>query len=273
MQPIFPAIIIYKCKLQEAESYNSFIKANAFERFFVYDNSPGDYAQEDVAKLYPGVIYVRDEANSGLPKAYNLAAQKAKELGCKRLLLLDQDTHFPQEALQAYLDAQDFDGITAPRIITTLGKPFAPANLTVWYPTPTHLPAGEYSLYKYMTVNSGLCIPVELFLQAGGYNENVRLDFADFQFQRRVRKVNPRLLLLPITLQQDYSGDCHDLQKQMVRFGLYLESALHCETEGFSDELSHHYTVLRRTLSLTLHNQSPAFLKAYFSQFLWQRLG
>lgn len=75
---IFPIIVIYKCHLGEAESFKTFIKPNGFKNYLVYDNSPTEYIQENIASIYPQAIYVRDTSNKGLPAAYNLGAKKQR---------------------------------------------------------------------------------------------------------------------------------------------------------------------------------------------------
>lgn len=262
---IFPIIVIYKCHLGEAESFKTFIKPNGFKNYLVYDNSPTEYIQENIASIYPQAIYVRDTSNKGLPAAYNLGAKKAKKLGYKRLLLLDQDTSFPPESLELYLQSADYEGITAPLVKTKRNLPFSPCNPTAWKKTPKDMTPGEYSLKKYSVINSGLCIPTHLFLEVGGYNPLVRLDFADFQFQMRVAPVCDHLKILPMTAIQDFSSDCRDLKKNLIRFNLYLESARHCEFPGWREAISHQYSMLRHVIGLTVNTHSLIFFRKYFA--------
>ena len=187
MQTILPVIVIYRIRLSQAASYTSLIRAAGISRFVVYDNSPADFEQEDIAALCPEALYVRDTANSGLPRAYNLAARKAEEWGYTRVLLLDQDTTFPPEAWHCYQHAAGYTGVTAPLAVTAQGQTFSPYDPSVRRRTPAGLSAGEYSLHRFYVINSGMCVPVALFKQTGGYNERITLDFSDFQFLMHVR--------------------------------------------------------------------------------------
>ena len=188
MQTILPVIVIYRIRLSQAASYTSLIRAAGISRFVVYDNSPADFEQEDIAALCPEALYVRDTANSGLPRAYNLAARKAEEWGYTRVLLLDQDTTFPPEAWHCYQHAAGYTGVTAPLAVTAQGQTFSPYDPSVRRRTPAGLSAGEYSLHRFYVINSGMCVPVALFKQTGGYNERITLDFSDFQFLMHVRR-------------------------------------------------------------------------------------
>ncbi len=260
---ILPVIVLYQTHLSESATYLSLIKPNGIEEFVVYDNSPASYEQEDIAAFCPRAIYVRDTQNSGLPKAYNLTAQRAGELGYKRILLLDDDTTFPPEAFRAYLDAIDFTGLTAPISVTSLEAPFSPVLMYSWNRLPRHIESGEYSLKKYRVINSGLCIPTALFLQAGGYDERIYLDFADYQFQQKVRLINDRLLIIPFTIRQNFSRDGKDTPKAIERYKIYLDCANVCVTEGILGFLSHHYGVFRSTLGRCARHKTTQFLSLY----------
>ncbi len=260
---ILPVIVLYQTHLSDSATYLSLIKPNGIEEFVVYDNSPANFAQEDITALCPGAIYVRDTQNSGLPKAYNLTAQRAGELGYKRILLLDDDTTFPPEAFRAYLDTIDFAGVTAPISVTSLGQPFSPYKPSVWKKTPKDIQSGTYSLRDFIVINSGLCIPTTLFLEAGGYDERIYLDFADFQFLQKVRQINDDLWLLPFVITQNYSNDDKDLGRALRRYRIYLECANACRLEGFNGHLLHHYSMMRRTLGLCCHHKSLKFMGLY----------
>lgn len=263
MQTILPVIVIYRIRLSQAASYTSLIRAAGISRFVVYDNSPADFEQEDITALCPEALYVRDTANSGLPRAYNLAARKAEEWGYTRVLLLDQDTTFPPEAWHCYQHAAGYTGVTAPLAVTAQGQTFSPYDPSVRRRTPAGLSAGEYSLHRFYVINSGMCVPVALFKQTGGYNERITLDFADFQFLMHVRRHSPRFLLLPFSIEQDFSNDVRDASRLLTRFAIYLRCAAACETEGWQHLLAHHYYVLRHTLALTAKCRSTRFLHLY----------
>ena len=86
MKKILPVIVLYKIRLSDAASFRTLLQQHGVEEFVVYDNSPADFTQEDVERNHPKAVYVRDVQNSGLPKAYNLAAEVAQQRGFSRLL-------------------------------------------------------------------------------------------------------------------------------------------------------------------------------------------
>lgn len=268
MNAIYVIIVLYKISLFEAESYKTLIKPNHLTNFLVYDNSPQE-GYTDLSQLPEEATYVHDERNSGLSVAYNRGAQIAYEQGYKRVLLLDQDTLFMPGTWQAYINNLDYNGITSPMIVTKNGLPFSPVRIDKFFLKPIDgLQSGEYSLHKYAVVNSGTCVPTNLFKQCGGYDEKVTLDFSDFQFQVRLRKLQPKFMLLDAKAIQDFSNDCSDLEKIKKRFELYLKSAVHFKTDNAALQGKHFCEVMKHTLSLTVRTRSIYFIGKYIKEFI-----
>lgn len=267
---IFPVIVIYKCSIYKSRAYSSLIKGKVSGSFMIYDNSPSSFIQSENPPT--NAIYIRDTNNKGLAEAYNAAAAEAGRLGYTHILLLDQDTLFPENSWHEYEKAEHYNGIIAPQLATDDGKPFSPVDISGWSPKGTRLNAGEHSLYKYNVVNSGICIPIRLFLNAGGYDPATPLDFADFQFNRRIRKLRSSFMLLPFTALQDFSDNCTDPVKLLSRFRLYASSAKGFITEGITDALKHHFSVLKHTIALTIRTRNMAFAREYISIFLLPNL-
>ncbi|MCI7274537.1 hypothetical protein MR642_09640 [bacterium] len=260
---IYPVLVIYKIRLQDSIAYNTLLRPNGIDDFLIYDNSPASFEQ-DLSQVPHKACYQRDYSNSGLPKAYNCGATMAVQKGYSHILLLDQDSKFPLETWDCYLRHLDFPGIVSPMFKTKEGLNFSPVYIGGLLPRAERdLHGGEYSLYSHAVINSGCCIPVGLFEQAGGYDPRVRLDFADFQFQLRVRAIRPRLLVLDVVAEQDFSNDVVDVRALRSRFKLYLESALHFRSDSVKGKLKHHYAVFHHTLSLFFRTRSLSFLTDY----------
>lgn len=270
MKTIYPVIVIYKTSIDEAASYNTLIKPSGIEAFLVYDNSPASYAQKQF-DLPPEATYVRDVNNSGLSGAYNMGAALARQKGYKRVLLLDQDTVFAPDTWSEYQKHIDYPGITAPVIITNQGCNFSPVDITgLNLKAAVAAKPGEISLYARALANSGCCIPISLYEKAGGYNEKVRLDFADFQFLIYVRKHFSKALLLACGFaEQDFSNDCKDCGSMLNRFTLYLDSAKYFDGGSFFLNFKHHYLVFRHTLSLTLRTHNLQFFSMYLKEYVF----
>ncbi len=269
---IYVIVVLYKVRLTEAVSYKTLIEPNGISEFFVYDNSPAGFGTPDEC-LPPGVRYVRDTSNPGLSHAYNAGAAYARELGYRRVLLLDQDTHFEASVWEEYIRNADYPGIVAPRISTTGGMPFSPTYVGGLRLRGVALPKGEYPLRRYGVVNSGCCVPLSLYEEAHGYAEDVPLDFSDFQFQVRAGRCFPRFLLMESRAVQDFSNDCRDAEKLLSRFKLYLRGASHFRPDGAAAKLRHILHVALHSATLSVRTRSMVFLSLYLKSFRASRKG
>ena len=267
---ILPIIVIYRSPLAESIAYQTMVCRNGIAEFVLYDNSPADY-RENEGDLPEGTHYYHDVENGGLSKAYNYGAKIAGDLGYDWILLLDQDTEFPVGAYEAYLKALDHQTMLVPNVVLANGQPFSPSRPKMGGMVPLNLAEGEYSLQEYAAINSGCCVPLSLFIAAGGYKSDVRLDFSDYQFQRRLRKVSSQLYVLPVTAQQDFSNDETDVQKLLNRFLLYLDGARHCEYDGIRDRIDVHLQVLKHTLALSARTRKMKFIVCYLKKYLLHR--
>ena len=264
---LLPVVVIYRCRWQDALSIQSLL-SHYSGAIYIGDNSPADF-KVDTASLPEHLVYQRAINNPGLSYHYNAAAHCAVTYGYTHLLLLDQDTLFPPHALEQYLQISESTIVAAPSLTTHTGA-FSPATIDTWHIKAVSLPAGEHSLFDYAPVNSGLCVRVEDFLTVGGYNEKVALDFADFQFIRRIRQRSKYFTLLPLTVQQDFSNHQTRTEVLLPRFRLYLKSARYCEFDTTKAKWQHHYQVLRHTLALSLRTRSLRFLTTLFKHYLFQ---
>lgn len=260
---ILPVVVIYQCQINESTSYNSFLVDSPFEEIFVYDNSPVsfDFVQSNLPK---NAIYVRDVNNGGLSKAYNSAAHYALQNNYTHILLLDQDTLFPKDVLLVYEAFLRDEVLCAPLMLTKHNVPFSPTKKQWCGTTGVKLTEGVYSLHQFLPVNSGMCIPVDHFFKCGGYNEQVRLDFADFEFLSRYRNYFPQFRLLPIQCYQDFSNDEVSIEKLRSRFMLYLKSAKAAKWQTNRERIFYFFEVLRHTLALTCRTRNITFITAYF---------
>ena len=267
---ILPIVVIYKCQLDEARSYQTVILHHRISEFVVYDNSPADYIQKE-GMVPVGAHYYHDIHNSGLSKAYNYGAKIAKERGYSWLLLLDQDTDFPDNAWECYVQGVKYGKLIVPNVVLDGEHPFSPCQPHWYGMKPVILPEGSYSLYQYNVINSGCCLPLAHFESAGGYKEDVMLDFSDYQFQHRLRKVYDTFYVLPFRALQDFSNDETDETKLMNRFLLYLKGALNYESDGLYDHLIFNIQVLKHSLALTLRTRNMNFMVCYFKKYLLHR--
>jgi len=266
-------IVIYKIPLDDCESFQSVLAIRHGKsklNVFIYDNSP----TSQQIKNYEGlaITYFHDSKNSGVSKAYNAGAERAKTNGQEWVLLLDQDTHLPNSILSAYhLAINDNPDINlfVPVLKLQNARIFSPSRYR--FKRGFFLDSikpGIHSLFNLAPVNSGMMIRIEAFFRVGGYNEKVKLDFADFQFIERFRKSFAEFYVLNIECEQDFSDDNSSSESQSVRFRFYCEGAKNIENKSFWDWAQYNAVVFIRAVRLTLRFGKLEFIGGYFKNFL-----
>ena len=267
MPRIFPILVLYKTQLKDAITYQTLLKNASFDQFMIYDNSPSSYIFDN-SVLRSNMVYVRDVDNGGLSMAYNTGARYATANDYSHVLLLDQDTHFPPSAAEVYNKNLCCKSISSPMLKLSNGSAFSPCSRKGFKTKGVCVSPGIYNLSDYSPVNSGMCIPLNIFDSVGGYNENIRLDFADFEFISRCKSVCSSLTILPIVAVQNFSNEETDVNKLLFRYKLYLESALGARWPAFKEKVFMHIEVLCHTMSLTRRTKSISFIKMYIKDFL-----
>ena len=256
---ILPVIVLYNALLGEQKSYLSLLRDCRWREFVVYDNSPESFVQKISDER---AVYVRDSSNGGLAKAYNKAAEIAREKGYEWLLLLDQDTTFPDGATDEYLrlaDEVSAQTIIAPGLVSSDGKRISPCRRGFFGKSVAgNLKSGIYPLGEAMPVNSGTCLRISEIYRCGGYDARLHLDFVDFDFIGRFAKTfaSAKLQLMDSVAIQDFANDTADAEKMLIRFKSFLSDA-----RTYPESLT---VVLRHTLSLTLRTKKLCFIIEFF---------
>lgn len=267
-------IVIYKRALEACESFQSILgmrAGNTKLNVFVYDNSPTSQHIENYDSLK--LSYFHDPKNSGVSKAYNVGVDHAGKNQKEWVLLLDQDTRLPNSILEDYgraIPENPDINLFAPVLKLKNGKIFSPSRYRFkrgFY--VDKMAAGAQSLYKFAPVNSGIMVKVAAFLKVGGYNENVKLDFSDFQFIERFRKQYPHFHVMNVECIQDFSNDDGSLESQSVRFRYFCEGARNMEGQRIWDSLQYNAVVFSRAFRLALRFGKPSFIGTYFHNFLF----
>lgn len=266
---ILPVIVLYNQNLYASRTFLSLLKGTNIP-FVIYDNSPiaihkvGDFGNE--------ILYKHDKENGGVSRAYNYGASYAKEHGFDWLLLLDQDTLFPEGALMKYdaaLQQNPRIMLFSPVIRHSDSRPFSPTRSFLRHAYPVEKKPGRiYSLSKVIPVNSGILVNTEAFLQVDGYDEKLPLDFADFQFIDRFASKYDQFFLIDLICIQDFSNEEQDPDQLVKRFEIFCKSAKHCRKGKIYDSFCFLYIVFRRAVGLTLRTKKLVFLKKVFSDYL-----
>lgn len=266
-------IVLYNMDIEDSETFQSLIlPLLKFEcSLFVYDNSPVSQTSK-ILENTDKIVYVHDPLNSGLSKAYNVAAAHALNNKKKYLLLLDQDTVFPENSLDIYFEAFEKHSevkLFAPILSIQNEKIMSPCKYQYkWGKLIDSINPGVYSLDQFVPVNSGLCIDLNAFFEVGGYNENVKLDGADFQFIERFKTKYKDFVVLNLKLFQNFSLFDNEISGVSARYKLFIEDVSNFETKSIIDKFWHQRIILIRTILLTLKSKNMFFIKTYFNKFI-----
>ncbi|MGJ0625165.1 glycosyltransferase [Xenorhabdus bovienii] len=272
---ILPVIVLYKRELEKSDSflYLKEINNDTINSIFIYDNSP-EYNSSNIENK-KNIIYISDINNSGVSKAYNCAAKYANKNGYDWLLLLDQDTKPPHDLIENYISSIHKNPnipLFSPILMTKNGKICSPCIYKYHRGfSPKKIYSGIKNLNQYSPINSCMLISTQALLDVGGYNENVYLDFSDFQFIERLRKKHKLFYLIDSYAIQDFSNDesCH--LKLDSRFQTYCDCATNCSKESMLDHIQYFLMVFFRAIKLTLRTRNIIFLKTFFRYFLLKK--
>lgn len=273
MTSILYILVIYGSDAAEAEAMRTLFAGHdeRLQHLFIYDNSPSPHTPpQGVAQ------YVHDPSNGGLGRAYNTACRYAEAEGYEWLLLLDQDTTFPPDAIDKYESAiatHPETDMIAPRHMVAGGKYLSPTHYRM---KTSHLqdsvPTGTVAFKDACPINSGLLVSVKSFTKAGGYDEPVWLDFSDIRFIEKYRKHYKTFYVMPdLVCRQNYSGLDTDPEKVFHRFCIYLQCAAAYPRDSWTDTLALAITTLRPTLSHTFRRCTLRYLKAYLNSSIVHR--
>lgn len=269
-QNILLVVVLYRQKLWDCNSYETLIKHNPDVPLFIYDNSP--VAQHSQSEFGVKVKYISDTSNPGLSFANNRAADYAKSIHAEWILLLNQDTFFAPNILKEYTKAIEQNPsiklFAAPMEIDG-GLYMSPVRVCFHCARPTKtVPHGVLSLKKYAPIDSGQLINVEALHEVGGYNENVPLDFCEYQFHRRLLRRYDTFFVLSTPCKQEFSDQVQNTEQKLKRYEIFCRCLRNCEKDGFGDRMAYCYIVFKRALSLVLFGRNLKPLKVFFKIYL-----
>ena len=265
---ILPVVVLYNIDYRATNAYRTLLSQSEVKRILLYENSP-----EPQNQCYesPTVCYHHDAANGGVSAAYNYGADLAEKLGdVDALLLLDEDTQFQPDylsRLQSALEQHPDISLFVPQVLYAGEEPFSPIHRGLRRKRGALLGEGRYSLKRYLPVNSGACIRLLAFRQAGGYNAKIRLDFADFDFFSRLAEVSATFYRVDSIARQSFSNEETRVDRLFRRYQFYLEGARVARCNRHISTIVN-VEVLRHVLALTLRTRKWCFLSEYIKRFL-----
>ncbi len=168
-------------------SLGNFEKASAFVDYVIIcDNSSDPQVINQLAKYcksHSKFLFLQNNANLGISKAYNKAVAYAQSLGVFWLYFFDDDANFEVDWLEAAQVAwKDLEQQNVP---VGLLAPIITNN-----PQYLHSALGFRAPYSVISsaITSGLFTNIVAFNHCGGYNPDYFVDWADLELCRRIRQ-------------------------------------------------------------------------------------
>ena len=272
-------IVLYNTKLCHSATFDSLSKSLCEAKLpfnidlLICDNSiveQVDISEDNRGGLF-NIRYLHDSTNPGVSQSYNRAAELAEVHQKKWLLLLDQDTTLPINAVIQYQKAVvQFPGypIYAPQLYNGLLL-FSPCRY--WLRKGSNLSsikAGVHLLEYRNVLNSGLLIDMNAFRIVGGYDEAVPLYFSDFVFFNRLKKHFRKFVVIDCRLDHQLSSvDYSNMTVALTRFDYYCEGALQSSRDNLFAYLNQYVLLGSRSLLMSYRFRSLKFLKLFIKNF------
>jgi len=265
------SIVLYKEKLSDSPSFitlNEGIPKNSKISLLVYDNSPEPQKIDPITEKW-NIIYIHNSNNEGISKAYNESANIAERLNKKWLLFADQDTHFPISFLHTLISAIKKN--TTIQIFSPIlrsGKIVISPCWVYWEKAfPMRCPlTGVQKLKNRSIINSGLCISLQAFKIAGGYKNDIRLDFSDHYFFRSLKKHYKYLYIIEGDVEHSLSIFTDSLTSNAHRFKYYCDGAR--KYSNFATFIPVFIVCTYRMLKQSILNKSLCFISSYFRYYI-----
>lgn len=275
MKSILFNIVLYKCSYQDCLTFKSLVSQLDSVKnfgwrcnFFFYDNSPNYNKNYKIP--YPNLP---SDENRGVSTAYNKGAEFAKEKGYEWIVLLDQDTEFPQnylEKLVISIHSNPNISVFVPNVfVKGLKKYISPGYMSLYrtIPQTEHFSPGLHVTKNTGIINSGLCISVTSFYKTGGYNPDVYLDFSDTHFFEKIKRHTKLFFVLDIEINQNFSALEMDLRKVSSRYEHYCKCAKNYPKETFLIKIKFFILVFCKTIMMSLRYKSLIFFRILTSTY------
>lgn len=175
------AIIVTYLPVQEDLIKNIKSCVNDVDEIIIWENTPEHlitYNKEILAAVSDKISFWGIGTNVGIGKALNYGAEMAIEKGFSHLLTLDQDSYFDEKHLGKYkLQISQFKSNDA----GIFGVNYINNNLKTFTTDKQFLEQPD-------CITSGSIVPVNTFLTAGFFDEELFIDGVDFDFCYRIKE-------------------------------------------------------------------------------------
>jgi hypothetical protein len=203
-------------------------------------------------------------------KAYNQASLIAGRKNKKWMLLLDQDTQVEAKVFEKWSVALLTDRVSVAFVPLMRDRKgiVSPFRFSRGQGKRIDIFQKKFSLEKYRFINSGLFIRNDAFVQAGGYDEDIPLDFSDISFGERLRAVTDHFVIIDVSLQHALSGsEKLPLDDALGRFHYFCKGA---SAIGKKTGRAHIFFLRAffRASHLCVRYRNSSFLKIFNQSFL-----
>jgi hypothetical protein len=266
---VFAVLVLYRQSLADSVTFQSLSPSvrdlSAPLSLLVYDNSPTPVGRPGNMP-YDGwdIHYVHDPTNPGISRAYQVGARMAAERSKPWLLLLDQDTSFPQDWLTRYLTAvqrHPEEKLFAP-ILRCDERILSPCIYRFKRGFPVdRIEPGPQSLTGLSLLNSGMWIAVEDYLAVGGHEVRIALDFSDHEFIERFKQRHDQFVLVDADcIHNFFQATDQSTSGQLNRFRFYCQGARYA-SKGLMDRMLTACVIGARACLLSWRHGSLGFLR------------
>ena len=239
--------------------------------YYVYDNS---LAEDVEAKnmISSNFFYFHDVTNPGVSYAYNSAVEYAASHNIDWVLLLDQDTFLPCCLLSEYFNAIQINGAISmfvPKIFVEGRGYMSPCLFKhkrgrFMFTVPT----GIVQSKQYTVINSGIMLSASSFIECGGYNNSVYLDYSDHDFFSRFKLYNPFFYVIDVACYQNFACLSTDTEALEKRYSILCECVKNISKPSLVDKYEYFYMLFRRAIHLVVITRKFSFLKIMYKVYI-----
>jgi hypothetical protein len=268
-------IVIYNKFLFDTETYHTLISKYVIDGYklglFIWDNTLK--ALHNPLEFVNGCYYKHTGKNEGVSKAYNEGALYSKNNNFDWILLLDQDTFFPDNIIEEY--QKSINENPSIKIFTLVtkeknGKYISPCLFKhkISIKKKKRPPIGLLNIFNYSIINSGMLIKTETFFKVGGYNEKVWLDFSDHEFINRFKKYYNMIYVIDKESLQSFSCvEETDYNNILNRYKILCECIKNCPKHTLQDKIEYILILFKRICSLIIKTKKISYFNVFLRYF------
>lgn len=187
-------IVLYKCNIDKFSNVlQSVINQTDYLILVKNDNIFFPIDKFNNPKIHLINLY----NNYGIAYAQNRGVDYAKKLKTDYLLFSDQDTIFPDDyisRMQNKLCNYSENTIFAPVFFNKIKEQIEPLSITL---KDSIVPNNDQAISVFHAISSGTIVSMSNFEKIGYFNEALFIDYVDFEWCWRAKKLNYEILCFP----------------------------------------------------------------------------